>query len=288
MAAAAGSSLFRRLLGQQLLRARKEAGITQEQVAQRLSRRTTAVSRYEIGEALIHRLSLEVLCDFYELGKDATDYLMQLHSAAQAQPWWSHLGPQSELTSSMLMLEKHAHRLREYDANFIPGLLQMPAYARAVNEAVDVDTAPEQTEMGVRLRMERQTQFWQSGRIVAATFLIDETVLVRMPGSTEARRAQLNRLLDPPRPATVQIIPFSSGPHPSMATYTVFDLDLGGTASAKGVYVEGAAAQQGVIAETEREVTRYELVFERTRAKALSPETSVLRIQEIIRSIRDD
>lgn len=286
----AGSMLFRRMLGNQLERARKRLGLTQREVAARLHRQYTMVSRAESGTSLIGGLELETLISFYELDDEQGGYLLRLRELAAQQPWWSHLGRRPEATEALLMLEAQAHRIRNFDMHAISGLLQTSAYARAINATVDIGQSEEQLDLDVSLRMQRQRRVWSSIRL-DATFILDEGVLRRKPGSSATQRAQLAMLLDPPRGATVLVFPFNAGVSPATATFNIFDLELGTSRSempSKGVYVEGSAAQQGVIAEEVEEVARYELAFERTKAMALPREESRKKISEIMRSIRDD
>lgn len=294
MASQQGSILFRRLLGRQLYLARKGAGLTQEEAAARISRGTGAVSRYESGDSLIDAVHLEVLCQFFGLGDEKATYLVRLREIAAQRPWWSHLGQRvdesqsvfSEALESMLMLEDASYRLDQYDGSAIPGLLQTPEYARAVNEAIDLDVAPERQDIGVQLRLERQVRLWNSDRKMEAVFLIDENAIARMPVNSEARLAQLTNLLSPPMNASVQIVPFEAGTHPSLATYVIYSLDVGPNVFAKGVHVEGAAAQQGVVAETELEVAQYELVFAQTRSLALSQDETARYLHEKIKELQ--
>lgn len=278
--------IFRRMLGMRLIREREQRGLSQKDVAKRLHRDASMVARVETATSLIDGLALETLCTHYGLDESTTKYLFQLRELASQPPWWTHLGRQIESTEALLLLEQHAHRIRNYDQHAIPGLLQTPAYAKAINAIVDDNPSDDQLDRDVALRMERQQKVWGSGKSREATFIVDEAVLRRMPGNAEAQRTQLASLLAPASTATIQVLPFSSGPSPSIASYNIFDLDLG--APAKGVHVDGSAAQQGVVAEENEQVALYELVFERTRALALSPAESARMVQDIMRSIKDD
>lgn len=124
------------------------------------------------------------------------------------------------------MLEEQAHHIRNFDMHAVTGLLQTSAYARAINSIVDLGQSDEQLDLDVSLRMQRQRRVWSSVDL-DATFVLDEAVLHRKPGSPAAQRAQLASLLDPPRGATVLVLPFEAGTAPATATFNIFDLDLG-------------------------------------------------------------
>lgn len=193
--------LFRRMLGNQLERARRELGLTQKEVATRLHRQYTMVSRAESATSLIGGLELETLIAFYELDDEQARYLQRLRGLAARQPWWSHLGRRPEATEALLLLEEQAHHIRNFDMHAVTGLLQTSAYARAINSIVDLGQSDEQLDLDVSLRMQRQRRVWSSVDL-DATFVLDEAVLHRKPGSPAAQRAQLASLLDPPRGAT--------------------------------------------------------------------------------------
>lgn len=285
----AGSPLFRRLLGKQLLAARERAGLSQVDAGDRIKRRDSAISRFETGRALVDGLQLEILCQFYGVDTDTENYMMKLWDLSQSTPWWSHLGRRSEAQEALLMLEDAAHQLIQYDLSAIPGLLQTASYAQSIIRAVDMDISTDQVEKGVELRMQRQAKIWHRTHPLEATFLIDENALARIPGSSDVRRAQLVRLINPPESATIRILPFGAGPHPSLASYSIFGLDFDGKEGAmRAVHVEGSAAQQGVIAEDDDEVRRYDLVFERTLKLSLSAKESARKLEEMIRGIEDD
>lgn len=282
------SPLYKRLLGQALGQLRDDAKVTFEEAAGRLDRTTRTVRRFESGDTLPDGHQLNTLCELYGAGGQARTRVENLHELARQPVWWSHLGPRPPATAAMLAMEELAYRVRDFDTNAIPGLLQTVAYATETNLAVDVDLSPQQAEADVALRMERQVKIWEGERPPEAVFLIDESVFKRMTGTAEGQKAQLARLLTPPPSAQIQIVPFDKGPHPSLGAYRIFDLDLDSAAPAKGVFVEGSTSQQGVVIESESAIAKHELAFERTRAKALSVSESARRIRERIRETPDD
>ena len=284
------SVLHKRLLGTQLNRLREDAKVTLEEAGDRLGRTTRTVRRFEDGDTLPDKLQLDALCDLYGVDPEVRKQLESLRELARQPVWWSHLGPRPPATSAMLAMESTAHRIRDFDHNAIPGLLQTTSYTANNIRAVEPGLSPQQVESAVKLRTERQARIWQRENPPEAHFLIDEAALWRIAGSGESKRAQFSRLLPPflAPTVTIQIVPFSAGPHPSLGTYRIFDLDLDSNTGIKGVYVEGSATQQGVIIENESEIAQYELVFEQTRAKAYSPSESARYIKERIRGIADD
>jgi len=285
---AAESLLHKRLLGRGLAELRLAAGISLDEAAEHLSRAPVSVWRFEQGKTMIDGLQLRTLCDLYRADPETRKRLEDLHELASQPTWWSHLGPRPPATAGLLGMEDLARRIRGYDHSAIPGLLQTPAYAHANIKAVDPTISRERLELAVRLRMERQTQIWDRENPPEAVFLIDEAALHRQAGPPEARRAQLSRLRTLPPSAVVQIVPFSAGPHPSLGTYLIFDIEFESGVLMRGVYVEGSASGKGFVSESADDVQEYEAIFERTRAKALTPKESALHIQELMKGISDD
>jgi hypothetical protein len=281
------SVLHKRLLGRGLEELRTGAGVSLNDAAEQIARSTTSVWRFEQGKTLIDALQLKTLCTLYAASPEQRARLENLRELARQPVWWSHLGPRPAATAGLLSMEDLARRIREFDHSAVPGLLQTPSYARAIIEAVEPSITRPEVEAAVTLRMERQSKVWDDPEPPEALFVIDEAALWRMPGSPDARRAQLGRLRTLPPSVTLRIVPFSAGPHPSLGTYLIFDLNLDAE-NTKGIYVEGSAAQNGYITEDESHIEAYELVFERTLAKALTPKLSARRLLEMMKEIPDD
>ena len=284
------SVLYKRLLGKRLSQLRDGTALSLEDSADKLGRTSRTIRRFEDGDTLPDKLQLEALCGLYQADEQVRQELENLREFARQPVWWSYLGPRPPATSAWLSMELLAYRMRDYDHAAIPGLLQTTAYAMANIQAVEESISPQKVRDDVELRMERQTMIWDSPRPPEATFLIDEAALHRMSGPGEARRAQLARLLVPPESATILVVPFHAGPHPSLGTYRIFDLDLSSVANggARGVFVEGSAAQQGVVLEADSDIAQFELAFERTKSKALSEKDSARLIKERMKGTRDD
>lgn len=280
------SVLHKRLLGRGLEELRTSASVSLEKAAEQIARSSTSVWRFEQGKTMIDALQLKTLCTLYGASAEQRGRLENLRELARRPAWWSHLGPRPTATAGLLSMEDIAWRIREFDHSTIPGLLQTSSYARAIIEAIEPANSRPENEAAIALRMERQAKVWDGPEPPEALFLIDEAALWRMPGTPEERRAQLDRLRTPPPSVTLQIVPFSAGPHPSLGTYLIFDLNLDAE-DARGVYVEGSAAQKGYVTEDEAHIDAYELVFEQTRGMALTPKLSEERLLEMTREISD-
>jgi Domain of unknown function (DUF5753) len=114
-------------------------------------------------------------------------------------------------------LEQAASLIREYEGQFVPGLLQTEEYARAV-VAGALDESAEDIERRVQLRVARQALLTtqDAPRLWA---VVDEAALRRpVGGGPDVMRVQLERLIDATKlpNVTLQVLPFDAGAHPAM------------------------------------------------------------------------
>ncbi|NUR83594.1 MAG: helix-turn-helix domain-containing protein [Nonomuraea sp.] len=108
-------------------------------------------------------------------------------------------------------IEAAARSIRSWEPLIVPGLLQTPAYARAVLKGRPGAT-DEEVEQALKARLHRQTIFERPAPPMFIA-VMDEGVLHRPIGDRAAMRQQLERLsalTDHPK-ITIQIVPLGSG-----------------------------------------------------------------------------
>jgi hypothetical protein len=269
------------LLSTQLVAARKKAGRRQADAAHELGKVEHTIRRWETGEVLVGKLELRVLCDFYEVPSETRAELEGLRVSAGQPGWWNGRGTWPDVTAALLGMELAAAAFHAWDMTAIPGLLQTPEYARLILQAVEPNISPTQLDADVDLRMGRQTRVFD-GPVREMTFMIDELAFARMPGTVSMRRAQITRLLTPPQRATIQILPFTAGPHPALGSFMTFYFDSDTIPA--GVHVEGSLRAKGLV-ETGKEVDRYKEVWAWLQAKALSPKDTTAFLKDKLESI---
>lgn len=119
--------------------------------------------------------------------------------------------------------EDRTTTVRDWTPSILTGLTQTEAYAAAlIATTPGLDAATRNVRL--RGRMERQRRFWDHGRPVMASFVIDELALYRQVGSPETMTAQLRHLLEIADRAavTVQVMPAMA--HPALASgYLIAD-----------------------------------------------------------------
>ncbi|MFY1673600.1 helix-turn-helix domain-containing protein [Plantactinospora sp. WMMB334] len=141
-------------------------GMTQEQVAGRLNVSTSLIAKFETGRLVPMPDTAKLLDELFGSGD-----LVQSTSAAARRTTpqeWFRQWPD---------MEREAVAIRWHEANYVPGLLQTEAYARAVLTSGLLDA--DEVEAQVALRMERQAAVFGRERMPVCTFIVDELALLR-------------------------------------------------------------------------------------------------------------
>ncbi|WP_328767948.1 helix-turn-helix domain-containing protein [Streptomyces sp. NBC_00286] len=213
-------SVLRMILGKQLEELRNRAGLTYEQAAMAIGVSHSTIRRMESAKVARLRLAdAEKLLQIYGV-KDQQEIDTFLKSVREANKrgWWhTYRDVLPDWFAAYLSLEQAALQIRAYEAQFVHGLLQTEAYARALLGAGNPHASEEATERRVALRMQRQ-ELLSRPNPPRVWIVMDETVLRWPVGGPEVMRAQVDHLitLNALPHVTVQIMPFSSGPHPAM------------------------------------------------------------------------
>ncbi|GLX09830.1 helix-turn-helix transcriptional regulator [Microbispora sp. NBRC 16548] len=280
--AGSGPTALRILLGSQLRKLRESKGISRDQAGQCIRASESKISRMELGRVGFKERDVADLLALYGVEDEETRVVvMNLVDQANEPGWWHRF---NDLLPSWFQayvgLEEAAERIRTYEVQFVPGLLQTKEYARAVIMAGAVGAAPEEIARRVDLRLERQRildgenspKFWA---------VIDEAALRRPIGGVEVMRGQIQHLIDlmnQPN-VTIQVIPFSYGGHAAeggaFSILRFSDPDLPDI-----VYVEQLAS--ALYLDKREEVDRYSEVMERLCAVSTTPTETVDLLRQIM------
>lgn len=213
------------VLGRRLLDLRERAGLKREEAARILRVTAATVRRMEMAEVALKIPYLQLLLKAYGVSDEEADAFVMLAEEANQPGWWQRFHDILPGWFSMYVsLEGAAGLIRSYEPHFVPGLMQTEEYAYGVMESGAIgQTRPEDIERHVALRMQRQElltredapRFW---------VVMDETAVRRPVGGPGVMRAQIDKLLEVTElpNVTLQIAPFSSGPH--AGTYGPFVL----------------------------------------------------------------
>jgi transcriptional regulator with XRE-family HTH domain len=210
-----GPTVLRILLGSQLRALREARGITREDAGYAIRASGSKISRMELGRVGFKARDVADLLTLYGVGEQERVGLLELVEEANAPGWWHRYGDALPAWfQSYVGLEASATLIRSYEVQFVPGLLQTEAYARAVILLGHGLLSEEEIEQRVELRMQRQRILSRPGP-VRLWSVVDEAALRRPIGGREVMRAQMEHLLTVTKApnVTVQIIPFAAGGH---------------------------------------------------------------------------
>ena len=217
-----------RWLRSELRRARERSSATQKDVADALDWSTSKVIRIETGAVGVSTTDLRALLAFYGItDKAVIDQMIEAAKGLRREAWWDrYRGSLSPQFLTEISYEASSIRLRQYQTQVVPGLLQTEQYARQLMSVFDEE--PGRIELGVRVRLERQEQLIREGG-PELYFVLDEAVIRRWMGGPDVLRRQLNHLrVVAERPNVhIQVLPFSAGGHRGMfGSFTLFEFPL--------------------------------------------------------------
>lgn len=249
---------------------RNRAGWKQGELGARVHSSASFVSAVETGE---RRPSAEFMrdCDRV-LGADGelgTLFEMANRSARSVPAWFA----------GYLKAEALATRIRTYQPQIIPGLLQTETYART---AISTLMLPSVTvDQRVQERMARESILWRDNppRFWA---VIDEAALSRLMVNAELARAQLahiRKMTEQPH-VMVEVLPMSCGLHAGMDGPLVL-LDI----PTRGVIGYIDTLDDGLLVTEDDRVVEIERRYDLIRAETLSASRSVQLMNDLLESV---
>jgi transcriptional regulator with XRE-family HTH domain len=287
MASDQGPVIQSALLRGELVRLRKERGLTQQQVAVAMEWSPSKLIRVEGGGSSITKVDLDALLTEYGVTSEShRERLHNLNRGAKETGWWAaYKDDVSADYLSYVGFEAGAAFIRQFQIGVVPGLLQTAGYAEALTSVFQFE--PETVRTLVRLRMQRQSELWQRLSPPRQYFVLDEGVIRRhvgikrdpaiMPNQLRsiADRAERDRLV------TVRVIPYEAGAHPGLVDpFTLLEFEAG----LPDVLFFDANRAALMISGDDPDVARYAEHFEELLENALSAEESI----ELMRKVADD
>jgi transcriptional regulator with XRE-family HTH domain len=280
-----GSAVVRMILGTQLRRLREAAEVTPEEAAWHLRASRSKISRLENGRTRFKDRDVSDLLELYGVtDPQVTAGMLELATQANAQSWWTKYGDiLPSWFEPYLGLEASATRIRTFDLQFVNGLLQTEAYARAVTMIGSRRAARAEVDRRVGVRMRRQ-ELLTAANPPRVWSILDEAAIRRPVGGPEVMRGQLRRLIEVTRlpNVTLQVVPFRAGAHDGAGgSFTV--LRFGEPDVSDVVYIEQLTGAQYL--EKRADVDHYLDVLNRLGATALSPADTIGFLTEAIREM---
>lgn len=238
--------------GAELRRLRTDADMSQEQLAERVNYSAALVGMVETARRMPSRDFAE-RCDD-ALGTHGTLARLWPLVTRDVLPTWFRPWVEE--------VEREATMLRSWEPLIVPGLLQVPDYARALLGARPAET-DEGLEQRVTARLERQAILSRESP-AHLWFLMDEGALHRCIGGPKVMRDQLLHLEEVSHHTRVdvQIVPTEVGAHAGLLGAFVIATNATDT-----IYLETAGA--GQITELPSVVDEITLTWEALRSEAL-------------------
>ncbi|MFD8863900.1 helix-turn-helix domain-containing protein [Streptomyces sp. NPDC059590] len=183
-------------LGARLRELRTEAGLNGKEIASRLGWQRSKVSRLENGKQTTTAEDLEAWARAVGAPSEAADLKARLRGLeSQQRSWRRQLAAGHRGVQEKYVVEYHrTASVRAYETTVIPGLFQVPDYARSLfTQNAELMQSPRDTDEAVRARMKRQEVLYQPGKTFDV--IVWEGVLHTLICPRDVMAAQLDRLV---------------------------------------------------------------------------------------------
>lgn len=203
--AAPSPILRRRRLGVELRRLREAAGLTGDQVIERIGWASASkLSRLENGRSRPDPQDVGDLLDLYGADEALHEELLGITGeAGDMRGWLKNFPVMTQQQRSWAELEAGCAEISEYNPVLVPGLLQTPGYAqvrivsaRQVGEGAGEPTPGEEPETEVQARLARQSLLTREPDAPRYTAVLEEAALGRRAGPPEVLHEQLLQLCE--------------------------------------------------------------------------------------------
>ncbi|HEY5351473.1 MAG TPA: helix-turn-helix transcriptional regulator [Streptosporangiaceae bacterium] len=281
-----GSAAARMMLGSQLRRFREAAGITPEAAGWHIRSSRSKISRMENGRVGFKDRDVRDLLELYGVAdSQVTSAMLALAGQAQTQEWWAQFGDiLPSWFEPYLGLEASASRIRSFDLQFVHGLFQTEAYARAVTALGLRGISPDEIDRRVAVRVKRQ-ELLTAAKPPRVWSVMDEAALRRPVGGVRVMQAQLRWLAEVAQlpNVTLQVVPFQAGGHDAAGgSFTI--LRFSEPAVPDVVYIEQLTG--ALYLEKPAATDHYLDIMNRLSATSLSPAESIPFFADLSRQLQ--
>ncbi len=281
-----GATVAKRRLSRRLAAMRLRAGLGLNEASDKLGWSRGRLNRFEANQWRLPDAShVRDLARIYGANETERGELEELVSRARARMWWHEPEKERErvFANEFAGFENDAARISVYMPLVLPGLLQTPAYARALLAVGPWDEGWRERALAARLRRQQVLERTDgtTPRLVA---VVTEAALAYHWGSRADRRAQVAHLAAMSRRPSVELrmLRFADGPHPGMSSLIdIFDFPDDDEPSV--VYIENDTAIQEVT--KPEEVDAYKRTFARIRDAALAPAATRAHLDQLTHTL---
>jgi transcriptional regulator with XRE-family HTH domain len=274
-------------LGARLRGLRLAKGVTREKAGYEIRASESKISRMELGRVSFKERDVTDLLKLYGVDDPGEhERLLALAREANTPGWWHSYGDVlSTWFQNYLDLEQAAELIRTYEIQFVPGLLQTDAYARAVIMLGHGSATAEEIGRRADLRMARKQMLerLEAPRLWA---VLDEAVLRRPIGGKGVLREQIESLLEVcAQPGVrLQVIPFESGGHAAAGgAFTILRFPHRDMPDV--VYLEHLTS--GLYLDKREDVDDYAAAMARLTIEAEPPDRTPALLRKALRDLRD-
>lgn len=273
-------------LALELTRARKAAGLSQDDVTKRTKVSSATLFRVENWEGRPQLRTLITLLGFYGVAAELREHIMRLWEMAKPQRGQQatneHLRPEYTL---YMDLEREAETVLNWEALFVPGLVQTEPYARAVIRGVLPNASADDLERRVRVRMGRQQLLTRAEDPLRLTAIMDEAALRRHVGGRQTMAAQLQHLQEMAKQphVSLQVIPYGTGAHPGMVCGSYAMLAYQDADAPEIVYADSMSKHR--LQEQQADLGSYIETFDTLARDALSRDDSLALITAVTQEL---
>ncbi len=266
-----GPTARRIVLGAQLRRLREAAEISRADAGYSIRGSESKISRLELGRVGFKERDVTDLLTMYGVRDPGErEVFLEMVKRANEPGWWHrYTDLMPNWFHDYVGLEESASRIQTYELQFVPGLMQTEDYARAIASRDRPESANDEAERRVALRMRRQKVLARpdAPRLWA---VIDEAVLHRPIGGRQVMLAQIEHLLELTRlpNVTLQVMPYRLGGYTAEGAFTM--LRFAEPALPDLVYIEHLTG--ALYLDKREEVERYSRVIDQLTVDAETPD----------------
>jgi len=251
---------------------RRDAGLTGVELARLVRVSQSRISRIETGHIIPQPDEVDRLATALKVDASTRQQLHdQARAARSTMRSWRALHAQgvAKHQGDIARMEQTATRLRLFQPNLVPGLLQTAEYAR---HSIELATEQQDVGLGVARRMARQSMLYDRGK--SFDFLITEGALRWRIVPADVHVGQLNHLasLATLENVSIGVIPW----HAQVAALqnTMFCL-----VDDRLAYVELLGGE--VVTEDRQEIAQYAATFAALQDAAVTGENAIAELHRI-------
>jgi transcriptional regulator with XRE-family HTH domain len=278
-------------LGAHLRRLREASGVSREEAAYAIRASSPKISRIELGRIGIKERDVADLLALYGVtGKAEQRQVLELVRKSNAPSWretYSDILP--SWFSTYIGLEMAAAEIQIYESRYVPDLLQIDEYARAVISwdqagfsSDAADRMPDAVERMIELRAERKKMLLGKDHPPRLRVVLEEAVLRRQVGNEMVMRKQLMNIIDMAALSniTIQVAPLENSGYSVEGSFRI--LQLSGAELPDVVHIEQLAS--ALYLDSAAQVAPYQQVMHQLRSQALTPEETTSFVRQLLRA----